>query len=699
MDGPCRYCRLTTGSLRIRPDTSSHATQRQSVSASRATVPAAVTLETMDDPRLVTLEAIRTPVWIFDLEDSRVLWANQSGLDHWAAESIEALGNRDMSSMSPSVRRRLSELRDRFALRGGHVSEHWAVYPRGVPSNGEAQLSGFAREGKPHALLVQMVYTVEGELSRSLHSAQAMLHTPVLVIQYDADWRAGFANPAAVRAMPERHGHLPTLLADARDLERLETALDARGEFSGEVRVREPEGAWLLVHATASTNAVSGAPARLVSATDVTARHEAEAEVRRIAFTDTLTELPNREALVRELEARCEQPECFALLILDLDRFASINDGLGYAVGDVVLQEIAERLSACSPDFAARLSGDEFAVIVTDEGATGFAQTLIDAVSEPVRALEQTVRTRASIGLCCYPQGASSAAQLLRHSDVALSQAKAQGGGIYLFDEVAGAEIAEQMQLEHDLAGALERGELHLHYQPRVDARTGEVQAFEALARWQHPELGPIGPDRFITIAEESGLIVELGAQVLSMAMTQQAAWAWAGYDVTVSINVSSGQMHGSDLYATIVETLAHTGARPERIELEVTESMLDGDIDAMAEVFERIAALGVAFSMDDFGTGYSNLGMLNRYPLKALKIDRCFVVDPSQAPLLEAIVVLGRALGLKLVAEGVETREQAEAIAARGIEQIQGFYFSRPLPAREASSYLADCVQARRAA
>ena len=648
-----------------------------------------------NDPYLAALKPLRVPLWILDVDERRILWANAEGLQFWQAESLAALRQRDLSDMSPSVQRNLERTRSDCARTGRSVSEHWTLYPQDEPRSVETVLSPYPLVDGRIALLAHVVHHTSGQSSDTLHSAQALLHTGTMVTLHDERWNLLYANPAARAARLDGRAALPDLLEREKDLEEIERRLEADDECDIEAPVRIGTGAWHAIQVRKSRDAINGAKAILVNAVDVTDRRAAEAGVRRLAYRDTLTGLHNRAALVRHLEARiaAERPEeTFDLLFLDLDRFKRINDSLGFAVGDDILVQTARRLEEVTGGscFVSRPGSNEF-VVVTDADIDGveLARRILAAMAKPHRVTAHELTVLPSIGICRYPEHGGTASALIRHADGAMVVAKRDKLGHCLFDAEMDREIRERFALENDLARALKRDELELHYQPRLASADNCVVSFEALVRWRHPDRGMLPPHAFIALAEESGLIGELGEQVMKKAMQQQSAWARAGYRIGVSINVSPRQFGTQQLSAIVEENIAISDCDPSMIELEITESALADDSDTVSETLDGIRSLGVRIAIDDFGTGYSNLTRLGTYPLDALKIDRSFVADATQSTLLEAIVAMGHALGLELVAEGVETKAQAAGMRRRGCHELQGYLYSRPLPVADATAYL----------
>ncbi|KQO78793.1 EAL domain-containing protein [Methylobacterium sp. Leaf88] len=434
---------------------------------------------------------------------------------------------------------------------------------------------------------------------------------------------------------------------------------------------------------------------------DVSARREAEERVRHMALHDALTGLPNRTLFRDRLDQAIAHARRvrtgFAVLACDLDRFKAVNDSLGHPAGDALLRIVAERMrAALRPyDTIARLGGDEFAIVLTylDDAreAACLAERLIAAVSEPIDLDGQSVEVGVSIGLTVATEQDCDPDELFKRADIALYEAKAAGRNTHReFEPDAGARIATRGLLALDMKEAIRRDAFHLAYQPVVDAATGTVVGFEALMRWRHPVQGDLAPGAFIPLAEETGLIVPLGAWALQEACREAAGWP---APIRVAVNVSAVQLRRPGLEATVLSALAASGLPANRLKLEVTESVLMQDAEAVLACLHRLRGRGVRIALDDFGTGYSSLSYLRRFPFDQIKIDRSFIrdiADPDAAAIVRAVVGIGERLGMGIVAEGVETPEQLDLVRREGCTQVQGFLFSRPLPPREASAYIA---------
>ncbi len=428
---------------------------------------------------------------------------------------------------------------------------------------------------------------------------------------------------------------------------------------------------------------------------DVTERRRADEKIAHLAHYDALTDLPNRVLFREQIERAFERTgrdEQFALLYIDIDEFKGINDSLGHHVGDELLKTVAKRIKDCigENDLIARLGGDEFAVIQTGVGSASdvveFVTRIHEAIRRPHQCLDHQLSTDASIGVALAPQDGTNLDQLIKNADLAMYGAKAGGRRTHRFFEPAmEASAKARLAMEQDLRQALADGGFEIHYQPLVDLRNNEVTGCEALLRWRHPERGMVSPAEFIPVAEDTGLINELGEWVLRTACAEAATWP---DHVRLAVNVSPVQLKCQTLALKIAGALAASGLAPSRLELEITEAVLIGDDEAALELLHQLRAIGVRIALDDFGTGYSSLSYLKRFPFDKIKIDRCFVgdiaeVDGSSA-IVQAVVNIAGARNMTTTAEGVETQEQREMLRALGCTEMQGYLFSAAKPGRE---------------
>jgi len=448
---------------------------------------------------------------------------------------------------------------------------------------------------------------------------------------------------------------------------------------------------------------------------DVTHQRLAEQQVLKLARYDGLTGLPNRNMFMDELErtlARARRHgERFALFFIDLDRFKNINDSLGHGAGDQLLKVMATRLRALlrDSDLVARLGGDEFVVLldatVDADDLAHVARKALAAIGEPVPIESRSYQVTGSIGISLYPDDGEDAAALLKNADAAMYLAKDRGKNNYQFYTAQLAEhSAQQFALEADLRAALQRDELQLHFQPKVGIGTGAIVGMEALLRWQHPQRGLLAPGAFITLAEDSGLILPIGQWVLHAACRQVRAWRDAGLQVPrCAINLSARQFVTDSLVAEVQQALHAHDLRADALEVEITESVLMSDPQRASHTLQALHDLGVHIAIDDFGTGYSSLAYLKRFPAQTVKIDRSFVsglpLDRDDAAITQAVIAMAHSLGLEVVAEGVEQPSQLDFLRQLGCDQAQGYLIGRPAPAERLRQLLAGTSEVAQAA
>ncbi|NDV87715.1 EAL domain-containing protein [Aurantimonas aggregata] len=474
---------------------------------------------------------------------------------------------------------------------------------------------------------------------------------------------------------------LPDLaIADLADREEVEASLHGANGVVVPVRVLQ------------SVVTLGTRPQTVLAFRDQRERLRTESRLRKLAFFDPLTGLPNRPRFVDLLDERAKtcrhDRRPFAVLAIDIDRFKWVNDTLGHVVGDALLRRVGSRLGAVAKgaSLAGRLGADEFALLV--EGGAGSAEAavrdVVELLSRPFLIDGRAIDITASVGIVIAPEDGADAEALTHNADLALSGAKGDGGNRHRFFEPAMNEEARQRQiLETELRQVLARGELVAHYQPQTDPRTGLFQGAEALVRWNHPERGMVPPDHFIPLAEEIGLIGAVGEWVLHTACTEACNWA---DDLSVAVNLSPMQLRDRNLAATVLAIVEASGLAAHRLELEITESAIIADDETTYGNLRTLQAAGIRISMDDFGTGYSSLSYLRRFPFDKLKIDRSFVQnipeDRDSVAIVEAVAMLGRRLGMTVTMEGVETEAQRAFAATQGCDQIQGYLISRPVPA-----------------
>ncbi len=505
-------------------------------------------------------------------------------------------------------------------------------------------------------------------------------------------------------------GQNPKLLSSGRhppDFYRdMWAQINTTGHWSGEMWDRKRGGAiypkWLNISAIADA---SGQVSHYMGVfSDITERKAAEERIQFMAHYDPLTRLPNRTLLqerIRAAQVAAERTSHkFALLFLDLDHFKTINDSLGHAVGDRLLQAVAGRIDGClrKMDTVARLGGDEFVIVVTEtsgnEEAAHMASRIRQTLCEPYLIDGHALNTTPSIGISIYPDDGWDGDVLIKHADIAMYHAKEAGRNeIRFFNRGMNERALARQEIESSLHQALSRQEFLLHYQPQIDLQSGEIVGCEALVRWQHPQNGLVPPGIFIPVAEETGLIHPIGEWVLKEACRQNVAWQQAGLPaITVAVNLSAVQFRQSTLPADVATVLAESGLAPHYLELELTESTVMKNVESTVASLHALKAIGVTLSIDDFGTGYSGLYCLTRFPVDRLKIDQSFVrsigADGGDAIAI-AIINMARGLGLRTVAEGVETSEQRAFLHAHRCDEAQGYFYARPLPAEDFATFL----------
>lgn len=487
--------------------------------------------------------------------------------------------------------------------------------------------------------------------------------------------------------------------------------LKREGKWQGEIWDRRKDGELIpLWQNISAVRDAEGHVIRYISVFyDLSEQKQNAEHIHHLAYYDALTDLPNRQLLRERCDHGIEQArrdrKSLALLFLDLDRFKHVNDTLGHPVGDELLRMVAQRLRGClrHGDTVARLGGDEFIILLENHpsmfDAEEVARKILQAIEQPFYVHGHKLEIGTSIGISMYPADGEDSTTLIKHADLAMYQAKEQGRGNFHFYEAHLTERAkERLFLEGQLREALQRGELEVHYQPQFSLQDQRLIGAEALLRWRHRELGMITPDKFIPIAEESGLIVPIGEWALRSVARQAKAWLEQGKPVQrIAVNVSGAQIERSDLFACVEQVLNETGLPAQHLELEITETYIMRQAQRSIQAMEDLRALGVTLAIDDFGTGQSSLSYLKRLPVDKLKIDRSFVMDipkdSNDMAITKAILALGHSLRLTVVAEGVETAEQLAFLRELCCDEVQGFYFSRPLAAEDFAALLDEAA------
>ena len=568
----------------------------------------------------------------------------------------------------------------------------------------------------------EMVASLTGEIAQR-RAAEAGLQLAAKVFGQsneaimitDAENRIVQVNAAFTRITgyqsEEVLGHNPRLLSSGRQSPQfyhgMWQQLLSNNRWRGEIWNRRKSGEvfpeWLSISNV--TDAQGKLTHHIALFIDITERKKEEAQMERLASYDTLTGLPNRNLLADRVEQGIAQAQrhqsLLAMLFIDLDHFKNINDSLGHDVGDGLLQQVAERLKLClrRSDTIARLGGDEFIALLTEisgEAEASFvAEKMLAVLGDGFEVGGHTVHIAASIGISLFPNDGANKVELMRNADLAMYRAKDSGRNRFAFyEEAMNRKAVERQQLESDLRGAIEQQQFMLYYQPKVALAEDRVVGLEALLRWRHPQLGLISPAVFIPVAEQCGLIHRIGDWVLRQAVLQQRLWQSQGYRIVpVAVNLSAAQFREAGLIAQIERILQEGGLDPRHIELELTESLLMQAETDSAALLGRLHAAGFNLALDDFGTGYSSLSRLKQLPMQTLKIDQSFVrdiaTDLNDRSIVTATAAMAHALGMKVVAEGVETMEQLEFIRELRCEEYQGYLFSQPVPADEAAHFL----------
>ena len=537
----------------------------------------------------------------------------------------------------------------------------------------------------------------------------------ILVI--DRGFKVCAANPAYLAITGHEPGRLlgqPPLLSmpgfdESGLIERICAEADLTGRWRGELNCVRPDyvpfSAWVSV--TTVRGPSGDTEFYVLACSDITERRQQEERIRYQANFDGLTNLPNRrmlhERLSQALRAAPED-ERLAVAFLDLDRFKQVNDSLGHRAGDELLRQVAKRLRSCcgAADTVGRYGGDEFVMIVPNIGerfsAALLADKLLYAFSDPFRLPERELFCSPSIGIAFYPEDADSADGLIRCADLAMYQCKRSAPRRFsLYTPEMRTRSVQRLDLEHDLRNALQRSEFTLYYQPKIDLETGRIAGAEALIRWRHPTLGLVSPADFIPIAEETGLIAEIGEWTLRQACRQTREWRHVGIILeTMAVNLSPRQFNDSHLVRLVRQILDETELPPDYLELELTEGAMMDDTGRAVEILRRLKALGVRLAIDDFGTGYSSLAYLKRFPIDTIKIDRSFIRDVARnatdTAIIDTIIGLAGSLGFTVVGEGVETAEQALVLMERNCRYSQGYLFGKPVPPDAFAEHFTRC-------
>jgi len=494
---------------------------------------------------------------------------------------------------------------------------------------------------------------------------------------------------------------------DAKTRKQKREILFKEGSLHQELRFIKKDGTYIYTDLSASV--LKDSEGKIIGVVsyvqDITQRRLAQEKMEYQSYHDALTGLPNRvlfkEGLVHAIKKAKHNKTILALLFIDLDHFKEINDSLGHQVGDKLLQETTKRLYTVlrEQDVLSRLGGDEFGVIIEGlskaQEASSFAKKILDTLAEPLEIDGNTLYVSSSIGISLYPEDGTTSENLLKFADSAMYKAKNEGRNTFQYYSAEMTEIAlERVMMEVSLRRAIKKKEFVVYYQPQVNGRTDKLVGMEALVRWKHPDLGLIPPDKFIPLAESSGLIVELDRLVMREAMLQFKEWYKVGYNPgKLSMNLAVKQLLRGDFFSVLTSLIDEVGCKFINLELEVTETQIMSNPELAIEILKKVSALGIDLAIDDFGTGYSSLSYLKKLPINKLKIDQSFVKDlpndEEDAGITRAVIALAKSLNLNIIAEGVETVEQKNFIVENGCDNIQGYYYSRPIPALEMEEYL----------
>ncbi|TYC67865.1 EAL domain-containing protein [Stappia sp. BW2] len=653
-------------------------------------------------------DRLDTGIWVFDFDEKCILWANRKALEFTGADSLEELRSRDMGSdMSHSVAQRLRQYQQDFTKHDVSFSEIWTLYPKGKAEVLQVVMSGIRLNDGRMALLCEGRPHHEQQ-PETLRSAEALMHTTVMISLFSEDGHPLYRNTAARAACTDLECTLWDHFIDKALARKVMSVLSDKANTKFVAEVLTCDGLrWHEITIRRCHDAVSGKPAFLLSEIDVTELHQTKERAQYLASHDALTGLSNRTYLkerLMQVKQRAQENDLIATLYLvDLDDFKMVNDTLGHAAGDHLLQLVATRLKelAGQNDIVARLGGDEFLICHLSSPESPrpdwFGQALLQAFATPQMIEGKPRHVGLSIGYVHYPMDGSDIDELMRHADLALYQAKSdRKHKCVRYKEFMRKLRDKHLSLKKDLERAIRANEFLLYYQPIACTRSQRIVGAEALLRWQHPEKGLVGPDDFISVAEETGLINEIGTWVSRNVADMQSRLKLLDVSVPLSMNVSPKQL-SDPKFLTCMENLPKEKAcNASEISLEITESVLLGDIPHAYETLMKLKAAGYRIVIDDFGTGYSNLAYLHNYPIDGIKIDRMFMNDiATGGAIVRLILSLASALDASVVAEGVETIEQRSWLSENGCNLFQGFLYSRPVPEEQFIDMLQAQVRA----
>ncbi|WP_235000792.1 putative bifunctional diguanylate cyclase/phosphodiesterase [Pseudooctadecabacter jejudonensis] len=601
--------------------------------------------------------------------------------------------------MSKTVAKRLNQYQADFENHDMSFTELWTLYPEGKPQNVLVVFRGLRLEDGRMAMQCEVVGQ-SGDEPENVRSTEALLHTDVLIMLFSQEGPSLYLNPVARHAFGGMIDKVNSIFVDQDEFFSIADNTLQDGELRRLTQLATVDGVrWFDLRVKSCLDAVSGKPAFMMTAIDVSELKEARDTARHLANRDQLTGLHNRTYLQRHfawLEGQ-GSAEGTAIVVFDVDNFKQINDRYGHEAGDTVLREIAQRTAGLMlpTDLVARLGGDEF-VIVMHSGQTRQAtreavERVRRAVCLPMHHGKTRLDATISVGIS-FVEGPPDFKNVMREADIALYRSKNTGRDcVTVFDAQMGIEIAARECLDRALRTAINQREFTLHYQPRLDLKSGKIIGAEGLVRWDRPGRGLVYPAEFIEVCEENGLIDEIGAQVFEMGCAQAIAWHKQGVDLELSLNVSPRQFADNGFIEALAALAAQHDFPKGKIELELTENALIGDPKKLAKKLRQITTMGYKIAIDDFGTGYSNLSYITQFPLTCIKIDRSFIQQlPSSGPIVQLILTLGRQIGATVVSEGVETVDHLDWLSERDCDEVQGFLITKPLPLPEFEAFAA---------
>lgn len=640
-------------------------------------------MNTLDERLLTAMDVLHTPIWVYDIQRHHIYWANGSALGLWEASSLAELQSRDFSAdMAAAIDLLLQRYLGDFQQDRSY-NEWWTLSPKGVKKQVYLRLSGIQLAGR------QMMMTEAVIDADTLYQESSLATGDTLACLFDNEGALESGNHHFDMCFGTGITRLAQVFSG--DDEAFYTRLSRVGEVVAEGECRTQKGMrWFQYQ----FRHIQQGARILLTMRDITDRKLEELEHRHLAWHDSLTGLLNRYGLMKSLEAYCGLGGRFALVFMDLDNFKLVNDNYGHKAGDRLLERVAGRLKQICPRDVelARLGGDEFTALVplsqASERAQEVADLMLSQMSKPLQLSGvPEVTIGGSIGIAIYPDDADDGDNLITRADMAMYQAKQMGRLRWQrFTPCMQQSLHRKLTLKQFLAKAVGRGELSLRYQPQVDVAQGKLIGLEALLRWYNPVLGHVSPAEFIPLAEEMGLIREIGSWVLATALAQMGEWQrqWQ-VRVPVSVNLSGFQLSPS-LPGQVAQQLRESGVEAGLLTLELTETVLMLDMKGCIEILDALSEQGIKIAIDDFGTGYSSLAYLNRLPIDTIKLDRSFVVGLN-LPVIRATVAMATSLGLGILAEGVEDEHELAALRAQGCHVFQGFLFSTPMTPEEVAA------------